>query len=281
MTLFGKTLLEQRKIKGLNQDELAGFIGISRATLSDYERGKTEPDFSTLVQIAKFFGISVDEMLGNLSGEDAGGKKREKGNLIGNRSGNLTGQMMVQEAAVPDYQRIPKVVTVDREGRDNIAYVPIRAKAGYLAGYADPEFIQTLPTYNFPGLQNATFRMFEIEGHSMIPTFDDTDIIIGRFVESLSSIRNDRIHVLVTKTDGILVKRVLNRVVTDGKLILNSDNQKDPRDYPPIVITADEVIEVWYGVAKFTRQMRAPGEMYNRLIDLEARLTLIEERVKK
>lgn len=282
MNNFKEVLQSLRKEKGLNQDELATSLGISRATVSDYERGRSQPDLDTLLKTATFFGISVDQLLGSVHPfqEEKAEKKRKNVHLnvhpTVHPTDNLNGSTDVNERMMAMYNRVPAVVTVDRSGNDSITYVPLRARAGYLAGFQDPEFISTLPTYSFPGMQNATFRMWEIEGHSMIPTFDDSDIIIGRFIENLSQIRNDRVHIVVTKNDGILIKRVLNRSVTDGKLILNSDNQKDPRDYPPIVIGVEEVLEVWYGVAKFTRQMRAPGEMYNKLIDLEARLTLLE-----
>jgi len=75
MVTFKDILTIKRKEKGVNQDELATFLGISRATLSDYERGKTEPNFSTLIQIAKFFGTTTDELLGQIpttTGPDSG-----------------------------------------------------------------------------------------------------------------------------------------------------------------------------------------------------------------
>lgn len=289
MSNFAANLKALRAKKSLKQEDLVVLVGITSSTLSNYEVGKTEPNLDTLVNFSNSLGVSVDVLLNgdaSLIAKIADGKKQGIASLNASLHASLTGRNYpeipdgtasdVSERMLAMYNRVPSVVTVDRAGNDSITYVPLRARAGYLAGFQDPEFISTLPTYSFPGMQNATFRMWEIEGHSMIPTFDDSDIIIGRFIENLSQIRNDRVHIIVTKNDGILIKRVLNRSVTDGKLILNSDNQKDPRDYPPIVIGVEEVLEVWYGVAKFTRQMRAPGEMYNKLIDLEARLTLLE-----
>ncbi|MBT1702921.1 XRE family transcriptional regulator [Chryseosolibacter indicus] len=294
MSNFASNLKILRAKKQLKQEELAVLVGITASTLSNYEVGKTEPSLDTLVNFSNALGVSIDVLLSadaSLIEKIADQKKQENASPNASPSASLIGKKyysdenkfpsQVNETMMAMESRTPYVVTVDRQGRENIAFVPAKAKAGYLTGYHDPEFISTLPTYNFPGLQNATFRMFEIEGHSMIPTFDDSDIVIGRFVENLSQIRNDRVHIIITKHDGLLIKRVLNRAVSDGKLILNSDNQKDPREYPPIVIGVEEVLEVWYAVAKFTRQMRAPGEMYNKLIDLEARLTLLEDSQRK
>jgi len=274
MTKFGTNLEELRKEKGLNQDELADKVGISRATLSDYERGKTEPRFSTLLKISKFFGITTDTLLGNLITDRLNQKK-------GNVKGNLIGNPLVNEPATDYGNRIPKVVTVDSQGRDNVVLVPIRARAGYLAGYEDPEYIQSLPTYNMPGMANGTFRAFEIFGHSMVPTFQESDIIFGRYVENFNELRDDRVYVIVTKQEGIVVKRVINRVHIENKLVLNSDNQRHLGEYPPIIIEPEDILEIWYGISYYSRQMRSPRDVYNRLNDLEARLTLIEGRPTK
>lgn len=285
MKIFlGANLRYLRKQKVLNQQDLADFIKKGATTIGNWEKGVSEPNFIEISEISKFFEISVEELLyidlahAHLSEHKAKGKKT--GKSAPNRTPNRTPNE-VNELASTAHSRMPKVITVDTTGQDNVLLVPIRARAGYLAGHEDPVFIQTLPTYRLPGLSHGTFRMFEVQGHSMVPTFNESDIIVCRFVENLLEIRDDRIYVVITRQDGILVKRVLNRISNDGKLILNSDNQRHAGEYPPIVISPEEVIEVWYAVAYLSRQMRPPGEMYNRLIDHEARLTLIESDLKK
>jgi signal peptidase I len=123
--------------------------------------------------------------------------------------------------------------------------------------------------------------MFEVDGLSMYPTLSSGDVVICSNVEQLQDIRDDRLHVIVTKNDGIVVKRVLNRLVKDGKVILKSDNYKDRELYPTIVVDPGDILEVWYCTGFLSRQMRPPAETYNRLIDLEARFTLLEVEVKK
>ncbi|MCL2855461.1 MAG: helix-turn-helix domain-containing protein [Defluviitaleaceae bacterium] len=56
---------ELREEKGLKQSELAQTLGVSQATLSNWERGVHDPANETLGQLAKLFGCSIDYLLGN------------------------------------------------------------------------------------------------------------------------------------------------------------------------------------------------------------------------
>jgi transcriptional regulator with XRE-family HTH domain len=63
--LLGKRLTEMRKKAGLTQVALAKKLGIPRSTYSNYENGKREPDLKTLQNIASFFEVSTDFLLGH------------------------------------------------------------------------------------------------------------------------------------------------------------------------------------------------------------------------
>ncbi len=103
--------------------------------------------------------------------------------------------------------------------------MPVKASAGYLKGYADPEFIDQLPAYRMPGISNGTFRMFEISGHSMKEALENGDKIIGEWVLP-EDIKDEQVYIIVSKTDGICVKRCINRLKSENKLILKSDNKE-------------------------------------------------------
>lgn len=62
--MFGKRLAELRNQKELSQYELADRLNLSRTQLANYEQGKREPDFETLVLLADFFEVSLDYLLG-------------------------------------------------------------------------------------------------------------------------------------------------------------------------------------------------------------------------
>jgi len=62
--MIGATIIDLRKNKNLSQAELAQALGISRSALSLYEINKREPDYNILCNIAKYFGVSTDYLLG-------------------------------------------------------------------------------------------------------------------------------------------------------------------------------------------------------------------------
>lgn len=55
---------ENRKLKGITQDELANYIGVSKAAVSKWENGQSYPDITFLPQLATYFNISIDELMG-------------------------------------------------------------------------------------------------------------------------------------------------------------------------------------------------------------------------
>lgn len=175
---------------------------------------------------------------------------------------------------------LPKVVTIGEDSNELISLVPVKASAGYLNGFADPEYIEKLPTLRMPNMGNGTHRAFEIKGHSMNPTLYNGSISIGRWIESLDDIRDRRIYIIVTKTDGIVVKRVLNRINEAGKLILISDNQ-NKREYPNIHLYPEDVLEIWYQRANLAFEFPEPDILYNRVNDLEAKMSILIEHFQK
>ena len=68
MNLKKNTLSERLKAlrtrHDMSQQKLAESLNLSRELLSNYEQGRREPDYNTLILISNFFDVSVDYMLG-------------------------------------------------------------------------------------------------------------------------------------------------------------------------------------------------------------------------
>lgn len=67
MLTCGDKIALLREKRGLTQEDLANKIGISRASLSHYEKNRREPDYTTMTKLADFFHVSVDYLLGRTS----------------------------------------------------------------------------------------------------------------------------------------------------------------------------------------------------------------------
>ncbi len=64
MSKMGDNLLALRNERDLLQKEVAAAIKVSVGTISNYEKGIHEPDLSTLEQLADFYGVTTDYLLG-------------------------------------------------------------------------------------------------------------------------------------------------------------------------------------------------------------------------
>jgi len=117
--------------------------------------------------------------------------------------------------------------------------VPIKAKAGYLGGYGDPEFISTLPIFSLPNLpSDKKYRMFQTEGDSMLP-IPDGAYIIGSYLLDWK-FKNETPCVVVTGNEGISFKMVSFNA-EEKNFSLRSLNQL----YSTYEVRSEEVQELW------------------------------------
>lgn len=65
MSKFPERLRDLRKDRNLSQSDLAETLGYSCSSISNYETGKHEAGYDTLITLAKFFDVSIDYLLGN------------------------------------------------------------------------------------------------------------------------------------------------------------------------------------------------------------------------
>ena len=184
---------------------------------------------------------------------------------------------IIEPIKVEGRSLMPKVVVVDNSDNDRIPLVSIKAQAGYLEGYDDSNYIEELPTYSVPDMRNGTYRMFQVSGFSMYPTLQDGSYVIGKFVENWEWLSDNRVCVVVTERDGVIVKRVTNRAREKGFLYCKSDN----RDYKHITVRVEDIREIWECQAHISFEFLDPVTNYQKIAELEVNVSELQDKVEK
>ncbi|WP_462265584.1 XRE family transcriptional regulator [Mucilaginibacter sp.] len=231
MSIISSNIKFLRKKKGLTQQQFADTIGIKRSLVGAYEEDRADPKYDLLKKIALFFEISVDDFINEAINDKwlaASAKKTASGLRI-------------------------LSISVDREDNENIEMVPLKASAGYLNGYADPEYVSKLPKFYLPMFKQGTYRAFEIKGDSMLPLQSGT-VIVGEYVENWGDIKPNDTYVILSQTEGVVYKRIGNRFKENKKLKLISDNPT----YEPYEINGEDILEVWKAKAYISTNLPEP-----------------------
>ncbi|TXD81211.1 LexA family transcriptional regulator [Subsaximicrobium wynnwilliamsii] len=206
-----------RSLRQFSQERFADELGWSRSMVGSYEEGRSEPPIDRLIDLSNFFNLPIDI-------------------LVKNDLRKATDSSFIQIGS----QRVLFPITVSEDNEDLIEIVPAQASAGYLAGYADPEYIEQLQKIKLPFLPTGTHRAFPIKGDSMLPVKSGS-FIVAKYVEDVSDVKNGRTYIVLTKNDGLVYKRVYNFIEARQALQLSSDN----KTYEPYDVAIADVLELW------------------------------------
>lgn len=215
MSIFSDNIRHLRVKKEVSQQYVADSLFISRDRLAKYEEGKSQPPFEILIKLSHYYYVSIDLLL-----------------TADIRKVDIDGLMKL------DDNRILLPIVVDTKGANIIEIIPHKAKAGYLNGYSDPEFVESLQHISLPFLGTGKFRTFPVEGDSM-PPHKDGSFIVGRYIENEQDVRDGRTYVLLTKNEGIVYKR-LKRIDKRSFMLISDNNFYEP--YP---VQISEILEIW------------------------------------
>lgn len=260
---FAKNIKFLRRRRGRTQDDVASALGLKRSTLSGYENNVAEPGIELLIAFSKYFEIAVDTLL-----------KMDLSKLTESQLGELERGF---DAYLSGSKMRVLATTVDEGNRENIELVPEKAKAGYMTGYADPEFISELPVFKLPFLlSNRKYRTFQLKGDSMLP-IPDGSWVTGEYVQDWFEIKDGKAYIIFTIDDGIMFKIVENRIKAEGKLILYSLNPV----YEPYKVRISEVREIWKFVHYISAELPEPVLPEKELINTVARMKHDLDRLKQ
>jgi len=241
-----------RKANKLTQGNLADQLHIKRSLIGSYEEGRAVPKIAVLKQLASLFGLTIDQLI-----------------CCDFESNGLPRQPEVRASL-----QILSVV-VDQNNEELIPIVPVKASAGYLNGFADPEYIGSLPRFSMPVPElspGRTFRVFQIKGDSMLPILPGS-YLFCEFIEAVSAIREGDIYILITREEGLVCKRVF--LQEDNQLMLKSDNL----EYQSYLIDGHNVLEIWK--AKGVLSFDLPKPERNEISHISDVLREVKEEIRK
>lgn len=248
MSIANQNLKYLRKLRGWTQEEFSVKLGIKRSLLGAYEEERAEPRIDVLEIVCDIFKLTMDEIL--------------RKDLSDNKSNYMAKRRAMKLAS----------------GRPDIPFVPVKAAAGYLAGYGDPEFIDELNTFTLPMLSGGNYRAFEIVGDSMLPT-PSGSVIVGEKIDNFDDLKNNAACIVVSRHEGIVYKRIQKNGRSKSKLTLVSDNPV----YHPYTMNADDVLEMWQAqmvIARANQQNRWDmSHLTNIVSDLQEQVVSLKKKI--
>lgn len=233
MNYLANNIKHLRTLKGLTQEQFSTTLNVSRSRISSYEEERASPPIDFLIELSNFFNIPIDAIIKN----------------------NLSSATEASFINIAN-KRTLFPITVDSHDEEFIEMVPVEASAGYLRGYSDPEYIEHLNKIKLPFLPTGTHRAFPIKGDSMLPVKSGS-YIVARFVEDVRDIKDGHTYIVLTLNDGIVYKRVYDKIEEHNMFLLASDNKK----YDPYYVPVEEVIELWEFTCSINTQEYSEQEL--------------------
>ncbi|MFP2997152.1 LexA family transcriptional regulator [Spongiivirga sp. MCCC 1A20706] len=237
-----------REILGFTQQQFAEKLGTKNST-ADIERGKTKITGSIVMELLRQFKINPLWLYGK----------------------------SFEQYLETTQNVMPKVVTVDSNDNDNMVMVNVKAAAGYPHNLQDVDWFEQLPAFDLPlpEFRNATFRGFQVEGDSMLPSLKPNEWVIGKAIERIQDIDKNAICVVVLK-DSVLVKKI--QLPQDpSKLMLISINA----EYPPIQIDQKEIQELWQVTSTLSFDIDTNPNSNSTLLQLQNSIEMLKKDINE
>jgi transcriptional regulator with XRE-family HTH domain len=261
--IFASNIKLLRKRHKLTQDEVAISLNMKRSTVSGYENEVAQPGIDILIAFSKHYNIAIDTLV------------KEDLSLLS--ESQLTQVELGYDTFINGGELRIHATSVDADNNENIELVNQKASAGYRAGYADPEYIRVLPTFQMPFLsREKKYRTFQIVGDSMLP-IPTGSWVTGEFIQNWNLLRDGQAYIILTIEDGIVFKVVENHIKDEGKLRLYSLNSL----YKPYDVDIKEIREIWKFVHFISSEMPETNQPRQNLEKAVADIKRDVEHLKK
>ncbi len=251
MSFFGKNIKKIRGVKGLSQQAFAELFDLKRGTLGAYEEGRSEPKIETIIKIANYFSIVIDDLLTN----------------------ELTvNQLLKFKGDLTTY--------VEDVKREKFAIVPCITEStanDYITLYNTEGFIKELPTMQLPVNPTKEFRGYTVSNLEMTSHdkgFYPKDVVIGEKVPpTVIKKLNNGTLVFVVVDNKLIFRRLY---VLKGNAVLRADHKNIEDSSFPI----SDIKELWRVRYAFFRRIPEFGDLVeDKLLLIEKELLRMKEKL--
>ncbi|MBL6447115.1 LexA family transcriptional regulator [Fulvivirga sp. 29W222] len=257
MSYIGKNIKKIRTAKRLSQAAFADIFDITRGSIGAYEEGRAEPKIDTIIQIANYFGISIDLLLN---------KELSVNELY---SFDILTQKLNKA-----HEFVSKQEPTYRKG--GIGLVKTSHYVEYIVNCTNRDFLSHLPYIELPVNFKGITRAFELNGSEMEyhqNGLHHNDILLCLLWDN-SKPTPGNVFVIVHQ-DGILTKRLQS--CNNNTLNFVSD---DP-NYAPIELTLKDIKELWLVKGVYSTYLNPPKLIDEKVMLLEKRQEELEKRILK
>lgn len=182
MSYFGKNIKKIRGLKRLSQQAFADVFSLKRATLGAYEEGRSEPKIDTIIKVANYFSITIDDI--------------------------LTKEITINELLSFDVGLTTNVNQVVKMGFTEVPFVNELNKVDFVSDFSVSENYDSLPKINIPISARDNLLAFAVQDLVMVKNEEGLfpgDVVVGKRVSNEELTEGDVL--IVVAKDSMFVRR--------------------------------------------------------------------------
>ena len=213
MSFFGKNIKKIRGVKGLSQQSFAALFSLKRAALGAYEEGRSEPKIDTIIKVAKYFSITIDDM--------------------------LTKEITVNQLLSFDGGITTDVNQVVKTGFTEVPFVNALNSKMFIDDFKTSQSYSSLPTIRIPVEASSHLLAITVRDLVMVSNEEGlfpNDVVVGESIVSEDLVQGDVVIALIN--DELLIRRYDTSDIGYSLLA-------DHINIPPISIPYEVAVHLW------------------------------------
>jgi transcriptional regulator with XRE-family HTH domain len=239
-----------KNIKKISQADFAKIFSLTRGSIGAYEEGRAEPKIDTIIQLANYFGVSIDAFINKeLTVTD------------------LYSLDLIKEKLNEAHHFSQQSEVAFRKG--GIGLVKLSNQMEYVVNLNNKDFIIKLPYIEFPVNFKGTTRAFELNGSEMEyhqNGLHHGDILLCLQVD-LATKPPEKSNVYVIVADGRIITRRLKNL-DSAHMHFASD---DP-NYSDLEISTESILQLWEVKGAYSTYLNPPKMLDEKVMLLERQM---------